>query len=104
MASGDTQFGAKGLAYSNGMLDRATVFGTKTGLAVGGEMGTEAIMPLSRDSRGRLGVTAAGGSGVNVNFTINAVDAKGIDQLLIDKKSLITNIVRTAVADRGGRF
>ena len=104
MASGDTQFGAKGLAYRNGMLDRATVFGTKTGMAVGGEMGTEAIMPLSRDSRGRLGVTAAGGSGVNVNFTINAVDAKGIDQLLIDKKSLITNIVRTAVADRGGRF
>ena len=98
-------FGAKGLGYDNGQLiNNATVFGTSSGhLAVGGEMGTEAIMPLSRDSRGRLGVSMNGGGagGVNINFTINAVDARGVDELLMSRKSLITNIVRAGVSERG---
>jgi len=102
----DTTYGAKGLAYSAGnLISMPTIFGTNSGMAVGGEMGTEAIMPLGRDSQGRLGVSAIGGAGnININFTINAVDSRGIDQLLVEKRSLITNIVRTAVADRGGRI
>lgn len=107
MLSNDTRYGAKGLAYSGGnLISMPTVFGTKSGMAVGGEMGTEAIMPLGRDSQGRLGVNTVGGGvgDININFTINAVDSKGIDQLLVERRSLITNIVRTAVADRGGRI
>jgi hypothetical protein len=65
-------------------------------------MGTEAIMPLERTSDGRLGVSASGGSGVNVHITINAVDARGIDQLLVERQTLITNIVRRAVNSRSG--
>ena len=38
---------------------------------------------------------------VNVSFTINAVDAKGIDQLLVQRKGLIKNIVTDAVSQRG---
>jgi phage-related minor tail protein len=100
-------FGAKGLAYNNGnLINNATVFGTNSGLAVGGELGTEAIMPLSRGADGRLGVTVngAGNGNVNINFTINAVDAKGIDTMLVERKSLITNIVRSAMQDRGVRI
>lgn len=107
MLSNDTRYGAKGLAYSGGnLISMPTVFGTKSGMAVGGEIGTEAIMPLGRDSQGRLGVNTVGGGvgDININFTINAVDSKGIDQLLVERRSLITNIVRTAVADRGGRI
>jgi len=95
---------AKGNAYSNGILNNATIFGTNQGhMAVGGEMGTEAIMPLSRDSNGRLGVSVNGGGAgaVNINFTINAVDARGVDELLMSRKSLITNIVRAGVSERG---
>ena len=61
--------------------------------------------PLTRGSDGALGVKMpGGGGGININFTINATDAKGIDTLLIERKSLITNIVRSAVAERGGRL
>jgi hypothetical protein len=38
---------------------------------------------------------------VNVNFNITAVDAQGIDQLLIERKQFITNMIRSSVADRG---
>jgi phage-related minor tail protein len=77
------------------------MFATTDGFAVAGEAGAEAILPLSRGSNGELGVNAQGMGAVNVNFTINAVDAQGIDQLLIEKKQFITNMVRSAVADRG---
>ena len=44
------------------------------------------------------------GQSVNVNFTINAIDAQGVDNILVDRKELITNIVREAVQVRGGRL
>jgi hypothetical protein len=76
------------------------------GAGLMGEAGPEAILPLTRGSDGELGVKmpGGGGGGININFTINATDAKGIDTLLIERKSLITNIVRSAVAERGGRL
>jgi tape measure domain-containing protein len=84
-----------------GIINRKSMFATTDGFAVAGEAGAEAILPLSRGSNGELGVNAQGMGAVNVNFTINAVDAQGIDQLLIEKKQFITNMVRSAVADRG---
>jgi tape measure domain-containing protein len=113
IASGSTQFGAKGLAFSGGaiakyakggLINRPTMFGTTSGLAIGGEAGTEAIMPLERTADGDLGVKMAGGGAVNVNFTINAVDATGIEELLINKRQLITNMVRAALNERGRSF
>lgn len=44
------------------------------GLGVMAEKGAEAIMPLARGSDGRLGIAAAGGSGVNVVFNVQARD------------------------------
>jgi len=106
--SGSTQYGAKGLAFDNGnvtkyalggIIDRPTMFATNQGVAIGGEAGTEAILPLSRGPNGELGVQ--GGGPININFTINAVDARGIDQLLVERRQFITNMVRSATAERG---
>lgn len=70
-------------AYANGVYDRPTPFqfGGRSQFAKGGvfgEAGPEAIMPLSRDANGKLGVKAegAGGSGVAVSQTIT-VNADG---------------------------
>lgn len=114
-SSGRTDLGAKGLAFNSGsvmkyalggLIDRPTMFGTTSGIAIAGEAGTEAIMPLSRGRNGELGVNAEGMGDVSITFNITAVDAQGIDELLVERKQFITNMVRSAVADRGkiGRY
>lgn len=45
-----------------------------------------------------------GGGAVNVNFTINAIDTQGIDELLIERKSVITSIIQDAMLEQGQRF
>jgi len=70
-----------------------------------GEAGAELV-------RGPANVTSAedtanmmmGGGPINVNFNINAVDAKGVDQLLIERKALIADVVRNAVQTSGRRL
>jgi len=42
-----------------------------------------------------------GGGGVNVNFTINAVDTKGFDELLATRRGQIMSMVNDAVNNRG---
>lgn len=111
--SGRTDFGANGLAFDQGnvvkyalggLINRPTMFGTTSGIAIAGEAGTEAILPLSRGGDGELGVNAEGMNDINVSFTIHAVDAQGIDQLLVERKQLITNIVANAVRQKGRSF
>ena len=48
---------------SGGIIDGPTVFPIRGGTGIAGEAGPEAILPLQRDSSGRLGVIAAGGGG-----------------------------------------
>lgn len=38
---------------------------------------------------------------VNISFTINTVDARGMDQLLMERKGMIVGMVRSAINDRG---
>lgn len=45
-----------------GLLSRPTIMKSATGNVLGGEAGSEAIMPLQRDSAGRLGVMNIAGS------------------------------------------
>jgi hypothetical protein len=83
-----------------GVINRKTMFPMQGGdIGVAGEAGPEAILPLSRGSNGELGVQ--GGGPVNINFTINAIDAKGIDEILMERRQYITNMVRSAVAEKG---
>jgi hypothetical protein len=71
---GDITPFAKGGAFTRDLLTAPTLFkfarggAVRTGLA--GEAGPEAIMPLRRDSAGRLGVAAAGGGGAQFNMQV----------------------------------
>jgi tape measure domain-containing protein len=72
-------FGARGQLHafaSGGIVDRPTLFrfaaGGASARGLMGEAGPEAIMPLTRDGAGRLGVRAQGGaSGDHIAITIN---------------------------------
>lgn len=64
-ANGGVFTGGQKLNYyaNGGVFDRPTLFGGN-GLGVMGEAGPEAVMPLKRDAKGRLGV--AGGSSTSI--------------------------------------
>ena len=57
---------------SGGVVNSPTVFPMANGVGLMGEAGPEAIMPLSRGSDGKLGVSSSGGStSVNQNIVIS---------------------------------
>jgi phage-related minor tail protein len=60
---------------AGGVVNTPSYFPTRGGLALAGEAGPEAIMPLARGPDGRLGVAGAGGA-VTVNFNVTAADAR----------------------------
>lgn len=77
---GAASFFANGGAFTNKVVGTPTAFGFGHGsLGVMGEAGPEAIMPLSRDGSGRLGVSVHnGGSGGGAAVTIQInVDNSG---------------------------
>lgn len=61
---------AKGGAFTNQIVDSPTLFKFAKGTGLMGEAGPEAIMPLTRDNSGNLGVRAQGG-GSNVEVVVN---------------------------------
>jgi lambda family phage tail tape measure protein len=76
----------------NSILTKPTLFkfakGDAFNVGVGGEAGPEAIMPLKRDSAGRLGVSGGGGGvTVNDNRVIN-IDSRS------DRASIMQDIQR----------
>jgi len=106
--------GEHGLAFNNGvvamaqggLIDRPTIFPMATGgLALAGEAGTEAIMPLQRTSSGDLGVKAQGmGAKVYINIENNSgAEAEVVGQrqngdgtTVID---IVVNEVRNVIAN-----
>ena len=69
-----------------------------------GEQGPELFVP---DRPGRIESaddTAAMGSPMNVNFSINAVDATGIEDLLIGQRGNIIGMLRDAANSTGAQF
>lgn len=61
-SSGGVHAFAKGGAFTNKIVDQPTTFRFANGTGLMGEAGPEAIVPLSRDQNGRLGVSMMGGS------------------------------------------
>ena len=61
---------AKGGTFTNSVVDSPTLFKFAKGTGLMGEAGAEAIMPLTRDGSGNLGVRAQGG-GSNVDVVVN---------------------------------
>ena len=97
LVSGVSNF-FSGLFADGGYIKPGTV-------GIVGEAGPEFVsgpanVTSARDTASMMG----GASGVNITFNIQAVDAKGIDQLLIERKSLIADVVRDAVSSSGRRI
>jgi len=67
-----------------------------------GENGPEVFTP-SQNGRVLNQNQMSGTGTTNVNFTINAVDAEGIDEILVSRRGLITNIIREASETNGVR-
>lgn len=61
---------AKGGMFTNSIVDSPTLFKFAKGTGLMGEAGPEAIMPLTRDNSGNLGVRAQGGNS-NVEVVVN---------------------------------
>ena len=93
----------RGYQYG-GIVDQRTMFGMRDGLGMMGEAGPEAILPLERNSNGELGVKTTGAGNVNVNFTINAMDGKSVETVLIDKRRFIMDMVRSAMLEKGRSY
>lgn len=62
---------AKGGMFTNSVVDSPTLFKFAKGTGMMGEAGPEAIMPLTRDGQGNLGVRSAGGTQGNVEVVVN---------------------------------
>ncbi len=79
------------------ILSRPTIFPMSNGgVGLAGEAGDEAIMPLGRDSQGRLGVRGAGSEGGSVIKIINVMDQSAVQEYLNtgDGERTVVNIMR----------
>jgi tape measure domain-containing protein len=106
---------AAGLAIATGMAQVAQIRSqTYSGKALGGavnagqsyivgEKGPEMFVPAGSGSIVPNSELKGGGQPVNINFTIQANDAQGFDDLLIQRRSMVTQMVRDAMAEQGQR-
>ncbi|MDP9571477.1 UNVERIFIED_ORG: hypothetical protein J2W66_001962 [Agrobacterium larrymoorei] len=83
--AGGVQKFANGGAFSNSIVNKPTLFPFAKGTGLMGEAGPEAIMPLTRDGSGRLGVSALGGNQAKAAMSVSApvsisIDARGADE------------------------
>jgi hypothetical protein len=67
-----------------------------------GESGPELFVPQGTGSIVRNG-DLGGGGGANINFNIQANDAQGFDDLLHERRGMITQFVRDAMTEQGQR-
>ena len=68
-----------------------------------GEGGSEMFIPNRTGTIIPNGNMPGSGQNINVHFTINAVDSAGVDELLVSRRSTITNIIRDAATQKGNR-
>jgi TP901 family phage tail tape measure protein len=74
-ANGNVFSGGNVMAFADGgVVSGPTVFPMRNGAGLMGEAGPEAIMPLERDRRGRLGVRSSGESGGTVEVSVRVDD------------------------------
>jgi TP901 family phage tail tape measure protein/lambda family phage tail tape measure protein len=101
---------ANGGAFTNGIVDRPTRFN----IGEMGEAGPEAIMPLTRDSSGKLGVRSSGGDGGSSSGGVTVVihqtnqidsrtDQATIISIMSQAEKKAVNAVMTSL-QRGGEF
>lgn len=108
-------FSAKGNAFgtggvkmfaNGGVVDSPTLFNYSGGTGMMGEAGPEAIMPLKRNSQGRLGVEVSGSSQsvvVNNNWHIAANGDAAVKAIIQSEAPKIIEKTKLAVADANRR-
>ena len=67
-----------------------------------GENGAEIFTPAT-SGRITRNDQISGGQPVEINFTINAIDTQGIDQLLVERRSVIQQIISDSMMEAGQR-
>jgi len=94
-----SNLGGAGASFPGGAMGRR---GYADGGIVVGERGPEVITPTRQ-----IDVTpnyALGGGSSNVNFTINAVDAAGVEDVLMNQRGNIIRMIREAANENGTMF
>ncbi len=94
-----SNLGGAGASFPGAAMGRK---GYADGGVVVGERGPEVITPAAP-----VDVTpnyALGGAGANVNFTINAVDAAGVEDVLMNQRGNLIRMIREAANENGERF
>lgn len=101
-AQGNVFGGGRVQAFaSGGVIGSPVAFPLRGGMGIAGEAGPEAIMPLKRDSSGRLGVGSdGGGGGVTLNVSIHAIDNRSIEQMAAENQDAFAAAVVNVVAQR----
>ena len=105
-------FSAKGNAFGSGgvkmfanggVVDSPTLFNYSGGTGMMGEAGPEAIMPLKRNSQGKLGVQVSGGSSGDVSiqqhFYISANGDESVRTIIRQEMPNIANAAKAAVIE-----
>jgi phage-related minor tail protein len=77
-----------------GVISAPSYFPLGGGLGLAGEAGPEAILPLRRGADGALGVAAAGGGAVTVNFHVTAPDARSFVAAEAEVSAMLLRAVR----------
>lgn len=96
-------FGPSGVKMfaKGGVVDSPTLFNYSGGTGMMGEAGPEAIMPLKRNSQGKLGVEVSGGSSGNVSiqqhFNISANGDESVRTIIRQEMPNIANAAKAAV-------
>lgn len=94
-----TNLGGAGASFPGAAMGRK---GYADGGVIVGERGPEVITPAAP-----VDVTpnyALGGQAANVNFTINAVDAAGVEDVLMNQRGNLIRMIREAANENGERF
>lgn len=97
--------GKKGLVFRNGdltsfgkgtVVNRPTIFPMANGMGLMAEKEPEAVMPLTRDESGRLGVRAEGGGATNIIKIFNIVDESQFEDYLSsgNGERVVMNVVK----------
>lgn len=93
-------------AHSNSVVTKPTFFAFASGAGVMGEAGPEAILPLSRNSKGELGVKTDRGNTKNKNnvthvhhWNVHALDAQSFHAYLMQNRESVASAMGSLISD-----
>lgn len=94
--AGGVQRFAQGGTFTNSIVSSPTKFRFAKGTGMMGEAGPEAIMPLKRDSSGRLGVASSGGANASAPMPLDI-------RVSVDDDGKLAVIARQAGSEAGAQ-